>query len=44
LLQEAEEQLLEDHEVDELQAYDIELTEETDLFNQYKALIMSKEK
>jgi len=41
LLQNAEYDLIGSHEADELQAYDIDLTEETDLFNHYKALILS---
>jgi len=44
LLQNAENELIGDHEADELQAYDIDLSEETDLFNQYKALILSTNK
>jgi len=41
LSMDAENELLEDFEADELQAYDVDLTEETDLFNHYKALILS---
>jgi len=41
LLQEAEDSLILDHASDELEAYDIDLTEETELLHQYEALILS---
>jgi len=33
--------LISDHASDELEAYDIDLTEETELLQQYEALILS---
>jgi uncharacterized UBP type Zn finger protein len=41
LLQEAENELLEDYEADPLQAYDIDLTDETQFISHFKTLISS---